>query len=62
MSPDEAKVKREAAIEGMVAKGYDREVAERLLGMIGRALFGPGGRFEITPDAPTATTQPEATT
>lgn len=37
--------KREAAIQGMVARGYTRERAEEVLGKVARALFGPGGRF-----------------
>ncbi len=45
MTAEEAAAKREAAIEGMVAKGYTRERAEELLGLIGKTLFGPGGRF-----------------
>lgn len=44
LCPERA-TKREAAIEGMVAKGYTRERAEELFDLIGRTLFGPGGRF-----------------
>lgn len=46
MTPEERAQKREAAVQGMIAKGYTRERAEELLADIGRTLFGPGGRFE----------------
>lgn len=45
MTPEERAAKREAAIEGMVAKGYTRERAEEVIGHIAKTLFGPDGRF-----------------
>lgn len=45
MTPEERAAKREAVIEGMVAKGYTRERAEEVIGAMTKALFGPGGRF-----------------
>lgn len=45
MTPEEAAAKREAAILGLVNKGHDRERAEELIALVGKALFGPGGRF-----------------
>jgi DNA polymerase III alpha subunit len=45
MTPEERAEKREVMVQGMVAKGHSRERAEQLLDMVGRALFGPGGRF-----------------
>lgn len=50
MTPEERAEKREAAVQGMIAKGYTRERAEELLGMVGKALFalfGPNGRFTV---------------
>jgi hypothetical protein len=45
MTPEERAEKREAVIQGMVAKGHTRERAEELVGTVAKALFGPGGRF-----------------
>lgn len=45
MTPEERAEKREAVIAGMVAKGYARDRAEEVVGLIAKALFGPGGRF-----------------
>ena len=45
MTPDERAAKREAAVQGMVARGYSRERAEEILAHVGRTLFGPGGPF-----------------
>lgn len=45
MTNEERAEKREAVIQGMVAKGYTRERAEELIGSITGALFGPSGRF-----------------
>ncbi len=45
MTPEERAEKREAAVQGMIAKGYTRERAEALLFDIGRVLFAPNGRF-----------------
>ena len=47
MSPEERAAKREAAVQGMVAKGYTRERAEELLDMVAKALFGPGKPFGL---------------
>lgn len=38
--------RREAAIQAMIDKGHTRERAEAVFGLINKALFGPGGRFE----------------
>lgn len=46
MTPEERAAKREAAVQGMIAKGYSRDRAEALIQMVAAALFGPGGRFE----------------
>lgn len=45
MTPEEKAEKREAAIQGLVDKGYSRERAEELIGSVTRALFGPKGFF-----------------
>lgn len=45
MTPEEKAAKREAAIQGMVDRGYSRERAEELIGLVAKTLFGPGGRF-----------------
>lgn len=45
LTPEERAAKREAAVQGMVAKGYTRERAEEVLGMVSGALFAPGKRF-----------------
>lgn len=45
MTPEERAEKREAAIAGMVAKGYTRERAEEVVGTVAKALFAPGGRL-----------------
>lgn len=49
MTPEERAEKREAVIAGMVAKGYTRERAEEVIGMVAKTLFGPGGRFAELP-------------
>jgi hypothetical protein len=48
MSPEERAAKREAVIQGMIAKGHSRERAEEIVGHIAKTLFGPGGRFNTT--------------
>ena len=55
MTPEEKAAKREAVIEGMVAKGYTRERAEEVIGLITKPLFGPGGRFSDAPTPPGGT-------
>jgi hypothetical protein len=55
MSAEDRAEKREAVIAGMVAKGYSRERAEEVIGLVTDALFGPGGRF-----APTTTDEGDA--
>lgn len=45
LTAEEKAAKREAMIEGMVAKGHTRERAEEVIDHIGKTLFGPGGRF-----------------
>jgi hypothetical protein len=50
MTPEERAEKREAVIQGMVAKGHTRERAEELIGSMTKALFGPGGRFAAEGD------------
>lgn len=50
MTPKERAAKREAVIEGMVAKGHTRERAEEVVGLIAKTLFGPGGRFATQPE------------
>lgn len=45
MSPEEKAAARETAVQGLIARGYTRERAEAVLGMVSKALFGPGGTF-----------------
>ena len=47
LTSDQKAEKREAAIAGMVAKGYTRERAEELIGLVAGALFAPGKRFGL---------------
>ena len=49
MTPEDRASKREAAVQGMIARGYSRERAEEILGSVSSALFGPGGRFAPAP-------------
>lgn len=45
--------KREAAVRAMMDKGYTRERAEYVLfEVVGKTLFGPGGRFENLSNPP----------
>lgn len=59
VTPEERAEKREAVIQGMIARGYDRERAEELVDLIAKTLFGPGGRF-ATPAAQPEQTEPTA--
>lgn len=45
MTPEEKATKRQAMIDGMVAKGYTPERAEEVIDHVAKTLFGPGGRF-----------------
>lgn len=45
LTPKERAAKREAIIQGMMAKGYSRERSEEIIGHVAKTLFGPGGRF-----------------
>lgn len=48
MTPEEKAEKREAAIQGMISRGYSREKAEEAINRVARVLFGPGGPFAPT--------------
>lgn len=50
MTPEEKAAKREAIVQGLVDKGYSRERAEELIGLVNKALFAPGGRFNRAAD------------
>ena len=45
MTPEERTERREAAVRGLIDRGYTRERSEELIAMIAGALFAPGKRF-----------------
>lgn len=42
---EEREAKREAAVQGLIDKGYTRERAVELIELVAGALFAPGKRF-----------------
>ena len=45
LTPKDIPEKREAAIQGLMAKGYTRDRSEELIGLLAASLFAPGKRF-----------------